>query len=147
MIHCIYGTDKDSVGMMIAGQFVRNTGYPVNSGYCAIGFVKDNQLIGQAILDNYTGANVDIHIYMPGCFTKKVIESVYKYMFDYMKVERVTAKPYTTNEKLLQLLPRLGFEYEFTQERYFKEDSGEIFDAANFKLTKDNIPKWIKWDA
>ena len=147
MIHCIYGTDQDSVGQMIAGNFIRNTGYPITGGYTAMGFIRNNALVGQVIFDNFTGANIDIHIHCPTCFTRSTIKSVYNYVFNFKKAERLSAKPFHTNEKLLQLLPRLGFEYEYTQERYFKEDSGEIFDAVNFKLLKKNIPKWVKLDA
>lgn len=146
-MYSVYGTDKDSIGMMIAGEFIKNTGYPITGGYSAMGFVKDNKLIGQAIFDNYTGANIDIHLYAPGCFNRQIIKSVYQYVFNFKKVERVSAKPFHTNQKLLQLLPRLGFVYEFTQERYFKEDSGDIFDAVNFKLTRNNVPDWVKLNA
>jgi RimJ/RimL family protein N-acetyltransferase len=77
---------------------------------------------------------------------KSTIKDVYRYVFEQLKCERLTAKPYCTNKKLLQLLTRLGFEYECTQERYYKEGD-EVIDAEVYKLTKENIPKWVGLNA
>ena len=147
MINCVYGTSDDSVGMMLAGAFVRNTGLPICGPYTAMGFVKDSKLKGQAIFCNYTGANMDIHIYMPGCITRSVTKHIYQYVFGFSNCLRLTAKPYSNNKKLLSLLPRLGFVYECTQVDYYRDDSNVIHNAEVYKLTKDNIPKWANYEA
>ena len=146
MTHPVYGSYDDSIGQMIAGYFVRNTGYPITGPYTAVGWIKDSQLVGQAIFNDYTGANIEIHLHFPRGLTKSNIKDVYNYVFNSLKCERLTAKPYCTNKNLLQLLSRLGFVYEYTQEKYYKEGD-KIIDAVVYKLTKENIPKWVNINA
>ena len=141
-MHAICGRHNDSVGQLIAGYFVRNTGYPVTGPFIGLAWIKDDQIVAQAILNDYTEANIEVHIYGPQCFTKKTIRDLYKYVFETLKCERMTAKPYCTNKKLLQLLTRLGFEYECTQERYYKEGN-KVIDAEVYRLMKENVPKWV----
>lgn len=146
MHHAIYGKYDDSVGLLLANHFTRNTGYPITGAFTAIGWIKDQKIVGQAIFNDFTGANLEIHLHAPNCMCKQTIRDVYKYVFNTVKCERLTAKPYCTNEKLLQLLERIGFVYEFTQEKYYKEGTN-LIDARVYKLTKDTIPKWIKLNA
>jgi RimJ/RimL family protein N-acetyltransferase len=129
---------------MLGGYFTNNTGYPITGPFTAMGFLDRDKILGQAIFNDYTGANMEIHLYAPKCFTKPVISSVYKYVFNFMKCVRLTAKPSTRNEKLYQLLERLGFEYEFTQKDYYKDNDGAILDALVYKLTRNNVPDWVK---
>lgn len=143
MIRCITGGYNDSVGQLIGYEFTKNTGFQLQNAYTAIGFLKNNVLVGQAIFENCTGPNVDIHLYSPGCFNRTTVSIVYKYVFDYLKCERLSAKIRSGNEKIYQLLSRLGFEYEFTQERYYKQDN-QYFDCLNFKLTRNKVPDWVK---
>ena len=141
-MHAIYGNNDDSIGLLIAGYFNRSTGYPITGPFTAMGWVKENNIIGQAIFTDYTGANIEIHLNFPNGLTRSNIKNVYNYVFKILDCERLTAKPYCTNQKLLQLLKRLGFEYEYTQEKYYKEGN-KIIDAVVYKLTKNNIPKWL----
>ncbi len=120
-----------------------NTGYPVTDSFSAMGWIDDQKLIGQAIFTDYTEANIEIHLYAPRCGTRKIIKEVYNYVFNQLKCERLTAKPYCSNKKLLQLLSRLGFEYEFTQKDYYKVN-GKLEHAEVYKLTKNSIPNWVK---
>lgn len=146
MLHAIYGTSKDSIGYLLAGHFTTNTGYPISEPFSAMGWMKDKDLVGQCIFNDYTGANIEIHLYAPKCFNKKTIRDVYTYVFNQLGCERLTAKPYTTNKKLLQLLERIGFVYEFTQEGYYKENN-ILIDAEVYKLTRKTIPSWVKLNA
>lgn len=144
MINTIFGTHTDSVGMLLAGYFVKNTGHPITGPFTAMGFVKNGDIVGQAIFNDYTGSNVEIHLYAPKCFTRSVISSVYKYVFNFLKCKRLTAKFYSDNQKILQLLERLGFKYEFTQEDYFQKENGDIIDAIIYKLKRNKVPDWVK---
>jgi RimJ/RimL family protein N-acetyltransferase len=143
-MHPVYGTADDSVGMMIAGYFTRNTGYPVHPPFTAMGWVKDGELVGQMIFNNYTGANLDIHLYFPGGGLRKVVRQAYDYVFNRVGCVRLTAKVYSDNQKLLRLLNRLGFVYECTQKDYYLFH-GRLIDAEVYKLTLETIPDWVKY--
>lgn len=146
MAHVIQGTHNDSVGMLIAGYFHRATGYPVVGPFSAMGWVENGNLVGQALFFDYTGANIEIHLNYPNGLKRRNIQQVYDFVFNQSKCERLTAKPYCTNEKLLQLLERLGFVYEFTQKDYYREGD-KLIDAVVYKLTKSTLPKWVKLNA
>lgn len=145
-MHTISGRFDDKVGQLIAGYFIRNTGYPITGPYLAMGWIKNDQIVGQVIFNDYTGANIELHLHAPKILNKKTVTDVFKYVFETLKCERLTAKPYCTNKNLLQILIRLGFEYECTQERYYK-NGDKVIDAVVYKLIKNNIPKWVKINA
>lgn len=142
MVHVISGTSQDSVGQLIAGYFSRNSDSPVTGAYTAIGWVDDGKLVGQALFNDYTGANLEIHLHYPKGISRKTVKHVYEYVFKQLKCKRLTAKPLCTNEKLLRVLERLGFVYEFTQKDYAIEN-GEAVDVHVYKLTPDTVPKWV----
>lgn len=145
-MHVISGTHNDSVGMLIAGHFGRNSGVPVTGPFTAMAWIHNGEMKGQALFNDYTGANIEIHLHFPNGITRQHVRQVYDYVFNQSKCVRLTAKPYCTNEKLLQLLTRLGFVYEYTQKDYYREGE-QLIDAVVYKLTKDNIPKWVKLNA
>jgi hypothetical protein len=129
---------------MIAGYFNQAHGcVAVAEPYSAIAWLKDGKVIGQAMFTGYTGSNIDIHLNAPRCVCRKTIKDVYSYVFKQLKCNRLTAKIEPTNDKLSRLLPRMGFEYKFTDEGYYGEPDKPI-DALVFVLSKQNALKWIK---
>lgn len=145
MIHTITGTHEDSIGQMIAGWFNQNSDSTIQPPYSAMAWRKDNTnsiLDGECVFTDYTGSNIEIHLYAPMCMNRKTIKDVYNYVFKQLKCNRLTAKPYYTNEKLLRLLPRLGFEYEGKLKDYYGPAEKPI-DALIYKLTKNNASRWI----
>jgi len=144
MIYTISGTYQDSVGQLIVGYFNQARGeISVVEPYSAIGWVRDNKIIGQAIFTGFTGSNVDIHLNMPKCICRKTIKDVYSYVFNQLRCNRLTAKLEPNNDKLSRLLPRMGFEYRFTDEGYYGEPDKPI-NAEVYVLSKKNALKWIK---
>lgn len=142
-MHRIQGTYEDSVGQYIAGYFQRAVDRKVIPPYSAIGWIEKDKLVGQSVFVDYTGSNIEIHLNTPGVFNRRIIRDVYGYVFKQLKCNRLTAKVATNNEKLLQLLPRLDFEYECLIEQYYGEWDSPV-DAAQYKLTKNNALKWLK---
>lgn len=139
-MHRIQGTHKDTIGQHIAGFFSKSICKDVYEPYSAIGWIdNDNKLVGAAIFNNYTGANIQLHMYLPNKTTKKVIKDIIRYVFVQLKCCRLTVKVEGDDKKLFQLLPRIGFEYEVTQKDYFE---GPL-DATVYKLTKNNAMKWL----
>jgi len=128
---------------MIAGYFNQTRPLPVAEPYTAMGWLKEEKVIGEAIFTGYTGSNIDIHINMPRCVCRKTIKDVYSYVFKQLKCNRLTARIEPTNDKLSRLLPRMGFVYEYTQEQYYGTPNAPV-DALVYKLTKNNALKWIK---
>jgi len=74
---------------------------------------------------------------------RKTINDVYTYVFRQLKCNRLTAKLDTSDDKLSLLLPRMGFEYKYTDEGYYGTPGNPV-DAKVYILTNKNAQKWIK---
>ena len=124
------------LGPLVAEWYKEKTGSEITPPY-ALAAILDQEYNIQGVVwyyDYQPQGNVDIHIYTPGCFTRNVIRVVYSIAFNGLGCTRITAKVARSNKKLLKLMPRLGFVYEFTQKRYFKDE-----DAIVHVLFRENI--------
>lgn len=136
------GTSEDKHGKKLLNWYLKQ----VNSdreiiNYCnIIGIYKDFIIKGVIIYNNYNGSNIDIHAHMPGCFTKKTLRYMFDYPFNQIIVNRVTARPSHKNEKIINIIRRLGFMYEDTKKDYY----GIGDHAEYYVITRDLVEKWIK---
>jgi hypothetical protein len=139
MSYPVFGTSEDSIGQLIAGHLGRYS-TKIVPPYSAIGWYQHHDMVAQAVFNNYTGSNIDIHIH--GRLTKKRIKDAYTYVFNFLKCNRLTAMPYKDNEKLSSLLPRLGFVYECIL-RDYQGTADEPVDVKVYRLDKVVAMKWI----
>ncbi|HYE86631.1 MAG TPA: hypothetical protein VEA16_09765, partial [Vicinamibacterales bacterium] len=72
MIEIITGRDAE-----VAEWASSRLGQPIVPPFVAIGFAKDGELDGAAVLNDYNGANVELTIYGPGCLTPATIKYVF----------------------------------------------------------------------
>jgi RimJ/RimL family protein N-acetyltransferase len=143
-MHVITGTDKDSIGLLIAGYFARNTGYPTTGPYTAMGWIKNGKMVAQAIFHDYTDANIEVHFNGPNNLTRKSIGDIANYVFKQLGCARLTAKPYCTNEKISRVVEKIGFKYEATHKNYYKDEKGNLVDAVCYVIDKDTGIKWAR---
>lgn len=141
----LWGNSNNSDGYVISKWIEENSDNKFTAPYSAIGFYTDKGLEAAAIFNDYNGSNIELHIHAPGRFNRQTISVAFNYVFGFLKVNRLTVKPKRKNKKLLKLLPRLGFVYEYTSVAHYGLAKEE--DAIIYKLTPINIPKWIKIDA
>lgn len=112
--------------------------------YTAFGFVDQANVIrGAAIFnDFYHGGNVEWTYVGPHGFSPDTLRFMARFCFDELKATRVTAKTRRGNVKARRLLPKGGFEFEFTQKRYFGPDKAD--DALVFVLRRENAERWLQ---
>lgn len=134
------GTSDDSLGQYIKTHMLMYGGSDVLPPFTAIGWARDGKLAGEAVFNNYTGSNIDIHLRAK--FTRQKISDVYKYVFVQLKCNRLTAMIPVTNEKMSHLTRRLGFEYECTL-RDYQGTPDEPIDVEVYRLSKFVAMKWI----
>lgn len=142
-MYTISGTHESAVGMYIAHSWAKNVDSPLVPPYSAIGWVKNNKLVAQAIFMDYRGSNIEIHIYGPGFFTRQGLRDAFNYVFVQLKCNRLTARLKGDDNKLLNLLPRLGFEYEGVSKQYYGDADAPI-DSHNYVLFKDKAIKYLE---
>ena len=109
--------------------------------YVAIGMTDDDRLYcGGAVFNNWNGANIEITVAMDRRPTRGVIRALQHYVFEQSKATRVTAHTRRANKKVRRLLPRLGFKFETTRERFFGPTRAD--DAFAFVLFPENARKF-----
>lgn len=128
----ITADSNSKLGPIIADWYNKKIKTNIAPPYSLIGVIDDNfDIKGAIFFDNYyENGNVDIHLYVPGCFTRKNIKFVNNYVFNELKCIRLTARVERKNKKLLKILPRLGYKYEATLKCYFgphKENDAIIY--------------------
>ena len=139
----ISGTDKDRTGMLIGAVYNVWSGRELTSAYAALAWKRDEKIVGIAVFDNYTGANINIHIHGPGIMSKRKIKDAYKYAFKQLNCRRITATVSSANKSFIQLINRFGFVYECTISEYFgTPDAPE--DCLVFKLSREAAEKWME---
>ena len=138
----LFGNSLDEIGIGLGEWFRKQTTYKFNPPFAAIGFLDSNGNIqGVAIFNDFNDSNIDVHIYVPKCLTRANIKLVYNYVFNQLKCNRLTAKPYRSNKVLLRLLPRMGFQYEAVLKQYYGKNRSD--DAIIYRLTRDSALKWV----
>lgn len=101
----------------------------------AIGIVNgDGLLKGALFLHDWNGFNVEVAYYGPASFTKAVLFDIGRYLFDSLKVTRVTVRALRDNRKMRQVLPRLGFHFEGCSPRYYGPKKSD--DAMNYVMLR-----------
>jgi hypothetical protein len=116
-------------------------GVIISPPYVAIGMTDDDRLYcGGVIFNSWNGANIEITVAMDRGPTRGVIRALQHYVFVQSKATRVTAHTKRSNKKVRKLLPRLGFKYEFTRERYYGPSRAD--DAFAFVLFPENVRKF-----
>lgn len=134
----LYGADK----------LVREWAEPMlpvkpKDGTKAIGFVRDNKLVGAALFDNYREEMRDVEFGFAGLpdrswVCRKALAAIYQYAFGQLKCRRVTA--YTKNPSAIKLLEdHLGFVNEGLMRELYPDGS----DAQVFGLLRRDIPSWV----
>jgi hypothetical protein len=134
------GTHQDDIGVTIAEWFGAISGKPVFGSYSAMGWSDPGGLKSAAIFNDYTGSNLEIHIV--GRMTRQTMREAFRYVFDQVKVIRLTAKPHRSNKRLLRMLPKIGFKFEATLKHYYGPERKD--DAIVFRMDRDAALKWMK---
>lgn len=133
----VFGQDT-----IVADYVFNNLGLALVPPYTAIGGTKDGKtLCIGAVFNQFNGSNIEITLFGPGGLTRGNIRGVYHYIFEQLKVNRVSAKTRRSNKSMQRLLPRFGFKFEGISARYFGPQKAD--DAIRFVLFPDDARKWI----
>lgn len=141
-IDLITGSCNNPTGRTIAGFYNSFTKINITSNYTSMAWMTDNDIRGIALFDNYTGNNIDIHIWVRKGVSRRMIRDVYDYAFGQLKCLRLSGKIPSDNKKLLQLLPRFDFEYECKLKNYLG-DAAAPLDMYVYNITCERAMKWI----
>jgi RimJ/RimL family protein N-acetyltransferase len=103
----------------------------------AIGIVRNNNLTGSAIFQNYSGHNVELSYYGTHTFSAGIARSIAQFIIERFNVDRLTMRTNRNNKSILKIFSRFGFKFEGIQHRYY----GPFGDAAVFVLFREDIER------
>lgn len=136
----ISGNSEDEVGRLLAKFWENNTGKKLYSPYSAIGYISlSRRLDGVVLFTEYTGSNVEVHFKGYRCLNRAVIRKIGDYVFNDLKCNVLRVKPHSKDEKIIEYIKRLGFEYECTLNKYYDIDDHAVI----FKIDREKAKKWI----
>ena len=125
----------------VAAFAAEKLGISINPPFVAIGVADETGLKGAAVYANWTGWNVEIMFYGPGCLTRPVIRALFwGYPFNDLNVGRLTAATRRSNKVTRGLLPRLGFTEEACLSRFYGPRKGD--DAIIYRMTREQAERW-----
>jgi RimJ/RimL family protein N-acetyltransferase len=115
--------DKARVAEFVARQVEQKSSW---GGYNAIGIERDGAIVAGIVVNNYNGANATVHIAVEGILPRDFLRVCFDYLFNMMKLNRVTGLVPESNKKALKFDLHIGFEEEFVMPRAHPEGSMHV---------------------
>lgn len=111
---------------------------------CAVGFIKDNELIGGIIFHFFNGNNVEFSYYGQNTFTSGIVKCLSRFAIAHFNPSRVTIVINKRKKRLIRAVSSLGFKVEGTQRCYFGRRDCTRNTAVRFVLFRDALDKLAK---
>lgn len=134
--------------MIVTGQRVVDWASSVSNYYdnyglgaVGIGVEREGEIVGAAVFNNYTGADIHIHIVSNGkknWITRELLWFVHYYAFNQAGVKRISGFIWESNKEAVELARRVGAELEARL-----VDAADDGDVLLFRITRDNC-KWLQ---
>lgn len=103
----------------------------------AIGIVRNNQLVGSALFQNFSGYNVELSYYGPQTFSAGIAKTLARFAVERFNIDRLTMRTNRKNIAILKMFGGFGFKFEGVQHRYY----GPFGDAAVFVLFREDLER------
>lgn len=103
--------------------------------YTVIGIEKGGKIVGGWLFNDYNGHNVEITVALDAPLLPGMIRAVEHYLFEQMRVTRVTGRCRESNTKSAGMMKRLGFTWEGRLPGYYGTEAAQLFGYTNGKLS------------
>lgn len=137
----IYAQEGTLQGDILRQFYEGKIGEQCDNKFIAMGFLSENYIKAVAIFYNYNKSNIDLHWSGVGYLTKGYCKTIANYVFNFLKCNRLTVTAHRRQNKLINILPRLGFEQEAILKNYYGLSEDE--DGLVYVLTKEKARKWL----
>jgi hypothetical protein len=94
-------------------------GLEIVAPYYAIGFVENGKPKGAAVLQSYTGEDIELTIV--GAWSRGMFRIIADYVFNHLKCQRMTARTRVSNKKVARVMRGSGFRVEGQVRRYYPD--------------------------
>lgn len=98
-----------------------------NPPYTVIGIEKNGQIVGGWLFNDYNGHNVEINVALDVPLLPGMIRAVKHYLFNQLRVRRVTGRCRESNVKSARMMSRLGFTWDGRQPFYYGDEAAVLY--------------------
>jgi RimJ/RimL family protein N-acetyltransferase len=137
-MHLLFNNDQT-----VADWMSKKWGKPVQGWYFAVGILNNEGLLkGGMSFHNFNGSNIEMCYYGPNTFSRDISSGLANFLFEYLKVNRLTVSVPRKNKILLRHLPKFGFKVEGVLKHFYgpyKKD-----DAIIFGMLKEDGIKYMR---
>jgi RimJ/RimL family protein N-acetyltransferase len=125
-------------------EFIRdnNGGFEPSNQFTAIGEIRNGELIGGVVFNNYNKAHVMCNIaLLPQCFPRALLLAVLRYAFKQLAVKRLTFLVKSSNLRSINFVKKFGATLEATL-----QGADPDGDLLLFALWPENCPLWRRYE-
>lgn len=128
---------------LVAQWASRRLGTIIVPPYVCFGVLDDlDEMCGAIVFNSYTGPNIEMTIYGPGCINRRFIRAALDYAFNQAKALRLSVHTARRNKPMYRILRRFGFHYEGILKRFYGPTRHD--DAYSFVLFPEDAVRWMR---
>jgi RimJ/RimL family protein N-acetyltransferase len=105
--------------------------------YVAFGILKDGQIVGGYVLNDYNGANIELTAYTPQLMRLGHLRLLAQFIFGHLRCRRISAHAHRKNKLSIKTLEKAGFRYEATRRGFYPQG-----DAVLFRMKREECRWW-----
>lgn len=98
-----------------------------NPPYSVIGIEKNGKIVGGCLFNDYNGHNVEITVALDVPLLPGIVRAARHYLFEQMRVKRVTGRCRESNVKSAKIMSRMGFLLEGRQPFYYGDEAAILY--------------------
>lgn len=106
--------------------------------FSALGWEINGQLAGAAVLNCFTGPDIEMTVAGRAAVTREAMRDIARYVFGQLKVERVSIRTRASRADVIDQAKRIGFSPEGYHPKLFGDDDG-----VSLGMTRDAC-RWME---
>lgn len=130
----LFDADADVVNFIYKSQEQYKQGYNR-----AIGIVRNGQLVGGIMFNNWNGANIEASYYGYRTLTPGIVKCLAKFIVVVFNVSRVTVVTSKRNRRLIKSLQNVGFCLEGGQKCFYGHEDTKRNTAIRLVMFRDRL--------
>jgi hypothetical protein len=122
----------------VAAYYLKEFGIAVVPPFVGFVVLDEASIRGAVIINDVADCNCEMSAVGDMCWTPGVIRYLARYVFDKLKVRRVTSRTRLSNSKAKRALLAMGFQYEGRLRDWYENEDAVVFGllARNQKLIR-----------
>lgn len=126
--------DQEGLAAFVSEQI----GAQIVPPFTAMGWEQGGRLTGAAVFNCYTGPDIEMTVAGRAAVTRQAMRDIATYVFERLKVERVSIRTRASRQDVVDQAKRIGFSPEGYHPKLFGSDDG-----VSLGMTRDAC-RWLE---